>query len=261
MADVGPLSGEFMLRPDRGSIKQLLNCGSELVAIGEIDEVKVVNYTDLYRRRVYEKHFGEILSHNHDARGSPILGYVFSIEEARSQYLLNTDCDMLLYQDRLFNWIDSGIRLLQKNPEILTVMPRPGPPTEDGMLFQPVAYEHDRTGFFRFELFSSRVFLIDVNRFKAILPLKIERVPAESCESENHLPSTLANWEAMVTSRMIKTGHARADLDSKAAWTLHPIDRGVRFNRALPSILKKIAHGWYPPDQAGHYDLILDSWA
>lgn len=260
MADTGPLSGEFRRRPGKGTIKQLLDCGNELVTRGVIDGVKLVDYSEPYRRRVYNKHFGRPLPFDHDERGSPILSYVFSIEEAKSDYLLNVDCDMLLHQDRHYNWVDSGIKLLRAHPEILCVMPRPGPPADDGILHQPVPYEQDRGGFFRFSLFSSRAFLIDIKRFERMLPLKIETVRAKGHDPGGPPRSDLANWEAMVTSRMIEAGHVRADLNVGTAWTLHPIDRGARFNKALPRIISRVEEGWYPPGQAGHYDLILSLW-
>lgn len=260
VADTGPLSGEFRRRPGRDTIKQLLNCGSELITTEVIDEVKLVDYSEPYRRRVYNKHFGRPLPFDHDGKGTPILSYVFSIEEAKSDYLLNVDCDMLLHQDKYYNWIDSGIKLLRANPKILCVMPRPGPPKDDGILRQLKPYEHDRRGFFRFNHFSSRAFLIDIKRFERMLPLKIETVQARDPNAEGSACSGLANWEVMVTSRMIETGHVRADLNACEAWTLHPVDRGPRFNKALPRIIKRIEEGWYPLGQAGHYDLILNLW-
>lgn len=260
VADTGSLSGEFSRRPGRGTIKQLLNCGNELITANVIDDIKLVDYSEPYRKRVYNKHFGQPLPFDHDERGSPILSYVFSIEEAKSDYLLNVDCDMLLHQDSGYNWVDSGIKLLRANPEVLCVMPRPGPPTDNGILHQPVPYEPDRAGFFRFNLFSSRAFLIDLKRFERMLPLKIETVQARVPNAGGPPCSNLANWEAMVTSRMIKTGHVRADLNVSAAWTLHPVDRGTHFNKALPRVIKRVEEGWYPPEQAGHYDLILNLW-
>jgi hypothetical protein len=257
LADIAPLSGNFLNRPQPGSIEDLLQLGKELVANEVIDRTEIVSYSAHDRSKIVTKHFGETVPYDHDARGSPILSYVFSIEQAQSPYLLNTDSDMLLYQHHDYSWIDAGIELLRENVNVICVMPRPGPPREDGSLCQPVPYVRNDAGYFRFDLFSSRLFLIDVKRFKRLLPLKVHTV---SHDGTTRSSSNLANWEAMVTSSMRQCGYARADLDIATAWTLHPVDRGTRFNSALPSIIRKLQSGWYPADQAGHYDLILKLW-
>jgi hypothetical protein len=257
LADIAPLSGNFRSRPQPGSIEELLQVGKDLISNDVIDRVETVNYSARHRSKVVTTHFGEMVPYDHDARGSPILSYVFSIEQAESPYLLNTDCDMLLYQHPDHSWIDAGIELLRENVDIICVMPRPGPPRDDGCLCQPVPYVRDDAGYFRFDLFSSRLFLIDVKRFKSLLPLKVHTVSHDRAKEGS---SNLANWEAMVTCRMRECGYARADLDVATAWTLHPVDRGTRFNSALPAIIRKLQSGSYPTDQAGHYDLILNLW-
>jgi hypothetical protein len=49
-------------------------------------------------------------------------------------------------------------------------------------------------------------------------------------------------------------------LPSTDAWTVHPNLRSPEFLAALPQILAKIEQGWYPPEQAGQYDLQIQPW-
>jgi hypothetical protein len=67
-------------------------------------------------------------------------------------------------------------------------------------------------------------------------------------------------WEKMVTESLREKSFVRADLDSSEAWCLHPNDHGLNFVIALPKIIERVEAGWYPPEQAGYYDLKLGTW-
>ena len=70
----------------------------------------------------------------------------------------------------------------------------------------------------------------------------------------------LDSWEVMVSNKLEKTSFVRATIASPKAWTLHPLKRSPDFIQALPKIIEKIEEGWYPPEQAGHYDLKWELW-
>ncbi len=70
----------------------------------------------------------------------------------------------------------------------------------------------------------------------------------------------LDSWEIMVSNKLETTSYVRAVLSSPLAWTIHPRDRSPEFFKALPDIISKIESGWYPSQQAGHYDLMLKYW-
>ena len=67
-------------------------------------------------------------------------------------------------------------------------------------------------------------------------------------------------WEVTVTKAMEKSNYWRADLASPKAWSLHPPERGDRFKKYFPEIIKLVELGDFPKEQAGHYDLDLDWW-
>jgi hypothetical protein len=146
----------------------------------------------------------------------------------------------------------------------MAVLPRSGPPHPDGRLRQQEetgeAYQPDARGIYCFKTFTSRVFLVDRRRFDRLLPLR-PRLPALDL-LRNYLTarSTMPEWETMIGYRLQETEFVRADLSSTRAWTLHPDERGERFEAALPDLIARIEAGYYPDGQGGYYDLLLDLW-
>jgi hypothetical protein len=63
----------------------------------------------------------------------------------------------------------------------------------------------------------------------------------------------------MVSGKLRKSGHIRADIDSPDAWTLHSRDRGELYCRYLPDIIAAVERGEYPAENAGKYDLNLQA--
>ena len=112
----------------------------------------------------------------HSSGGYPILGSIGALEESRADFLVHYDSDMMLYQEPGFSWIDEGIRLLEAHPDLLAVLPRSGPPHANGRLRQQEAtgeaFEPDARGIYCFKTFTSRVFLVDRQRFDRLLPLR-----------------------------------------------------------------------------------------
>ncbi|HEY9859970.1 MAG TPA: hypothetical protein V6D16_10735 [Candidatus Obscuribacterales bacterium] len=270
--DTAPLSGDKIGRPGIGTLEEVRSNCAQLLQSGVVDRVADIDYSEAYHNRVYAKHFGRRIRQTHNYKGYPILGTLFKLEEAQSDYLLHFDSDMLLHQAPGYSWIEEGIALLQKHPEIMAVRPLTGPPTMDGSLYQRVPYDRDPDGFYRFKFFSSRAYLIDVKRFEQLLPLPIlwrsykneilNQLPNPIKTTLNYLTgkNALDSWEIMVSNRIENTEYVRAVIDSPKAWTVHPKDRGPEFIAALPSLIQKIESGWYPPEQAGQYDLQFQAW-
>lgn len=270
--DTAPLSGDKVNRPGIGTLEQLRGYCDELLRAGVVDRVVDIDYTESYRDRVFGKHFNRKIRHTHNYKGYPILGSIFAIEQAESDYLLRFDSDMLLHQDHDYNWIEAGIGLMESVPEIMAIRPLTGPPSDTGKLHPYLPYHHDSRGFYSFKFFSSRAFLIQRKRFDQFLPLSVLWRPYRH-KLLDYLPNdikTLLNyqtgkgfldsWEVMISRRLEETKYVRAVMDSSKAWTLHPIDRSPQFIQALPDIIKEVEAGWYPAEQAGLYDLQLQPW-
>jgi hypothetical protein len=260
--DTAPPAPRYLSNPHLGTMDQLRDCCAQLVADGMVDRLADINYSEAFRRQAYQKHFRGSIRETHNYRGYPILGMMFAIEDARSDYFLHFDSDMLLYQAQGYNWIANALSMIQSHPDLLLLAPRPGPPSVDGRLEQRgVEYRHDPRGVFRFKRVTSRRFLIDRRRFESMLPLKpLYTSWKQKIRTLLTGHGTLQSWENMVTYRMAQTNFVRADLDSPHAWALHTPNHGAAFLEALPSIIEKVESGWYPPEQAGDYDLRLEHW-
>ncbi|NET20329.1 MAG: hypothetical protein F6K07_13745, partial [Okeania sp. SIO1H5] len=226
-----------------------------------------------YQQQMYQKHFGSPIKPTHNYRGYPILGSIFHIESVPGDYMLHYDSDMLLHQEPDYSWIDEGIKLMEQHPEIMAIRPLTGPPTEDGIMYQKnQSLKPEAGGFYKFQFFSSRVYLINHKRFDKLLPLPIlwrsyknkflNQMPLSLKTLLNYYTGKgkLDSWEVMVSMQLEKTDYVRATMSSPKAWTIHPKDRSPEFIGALPNIIEKIEQGWYPPEQAGHYDFISKYW-
>ncbi|MDQ4099039.1 MAG: glycosyltransferase, partial [Chloroflexota bacterium] len=231
-----------------------------------IDRVIEIDYSEACHERTYARHLARPMRQTHNWRGAPILGYMYSIDQATHDYVVHFDGDLLLYQEPSRSWVGDGIALMQQVPEALFVAPLSGPPRPDGTLSQGTTpYERDPRGFYRFKKFTARKWLVDRRRLALFLPMQpmyktasgiIKDVGADPSIRE----SPAWSWEGMVSARLAETEFVRADLDSPTAWALHPPDHGATFIAQLPDLIGKIERGWFPPAQAGDYDLRLDLW-
>lgn len=271
--DTAPLSGDKVMRPGVGTLGELRDCCNTLISEGIVDRVVDINYDQTYQQQMYQKHFGSPIKPTHNYRGYPILGSIFHLESVPGDYVLHYDSDMLLHQQPDYSWINEGIKLMEQHPEIMAIRPLTGPPTEDGTMYQKnKSLKPEAGGFYKFQFFSSRVYLINRKRFDKLLPLPIlwrsyknkflNRLPLNLKTLLNYYTGKgkLDSWEVMVSMQLEKTNYVRATMSSPRAWTIHPKDRSPEFIGALPNIIEKIEQGWYPPEQAGHYDFISKYW-
>jgi len=270
--DTAPLSGDKVSRPGVGTMEELRRNTQELLEKGIVDRVVDINYDRNYQNQVYQKHFGFPLRQSHNYKGYPILGTIFTIEECKSDYMLHFDSDMLLYQQSDFSWVEEGMKLSEKHPEIMSFRPLTGPPSSENNIYQKKDYQYDANGFYKFKFFGSRAYLINKKTFDKLLPLPIiwrpyrkkimEKLPNQLQTLLNYTfnKGKLDSWEIMVSKQLEETGSWRGVLADKRAWTLHPKDRSPAFIQALPNIIERIEAGEFPEAQAGHYDLISDLW-
>ncbi len=270
--DTAPLSGEKVNRPGVGSIEELRNCSKLLLQDGVVDRIVDIDYNPEFHRRVFRKHFGNYIRYTHNYKGYPILGSIFKIEECRSDYMLHFDSDMLLHQQPDYSWVQQGMELMSKYPEIMSIRPLTGPPSLDENIKQYYPYKKNPAGFYEFKFFGSRAYMINCQSFNQFLPIPViwrsyrnkwlNKLPLGIKTQLNNLTGkgALDSWEIMVSRKLEQTNYIRATLSNKKAWTLHPKERSKQFIKALPQIIERIEQGDYPSEQAGHYDLISNLW-
>jgi hypothetical protein len=239
----------------------LVAIANELLAEKVIDRVVELDARTPKRTMLDRKHFGKRVWWDRDFRRVPLRGWIAGLESSSAPYHVHYDCDILLHQPKNYCWVNEGIRLLDRVPNMLTICPHPGPPTSDGSIQQPSSYIVDERGFFRFETFSSRRFLTARSRFERILPL----TPVPVSRKRRILgwlgmDSPITNWELMVQAAMQRCRFFRAHLMEHRTWSLHAPDHGQNFRTLLPQLIQYVERGKFPVAQGGRYELDLDAW-
>jgi hypothetical protein len=214
-------------------------------------------------KHVNKLQFGCGYSETHCFRGYPIYGSFKQFTDSDAKYVLHLDCDMIFHESPGFSWIQEGVRIMEENQDILCILPRGGPPTQDGSLHQGTTEYRvdDNRGLYLFKNFTSRHYLIHRERFMSLLPLKPKwlswREPIKSRLFEN---GKMLCWETMVEQALEKSNMWRADLMTDHAWSLHPGDRSPEFYQLLPQIIDSVSRNEFPEEQRGHFDLRLNEW-
>ncbi|MEA5509203.1 hypothetical protein VB715_05440 [Crocosphaera sp. UHCC 0190] len=283
--DTAPLTGDKRYRYDTGSQEQLDQACQTLIDQGIIDKIVKIDYSPNLIETIYEKYFGseqapQMLTHTHNWKGSTVYASLYCIEASASDYYLHFDADMLLYQEKDYDWISESIKLMESVPTIGAIRPRCGPPHPEGKKVDPETFVIDERGFYSHKFFSMRAYLVDRNRFAKLSPIPLmwkfppllsrhlpQPLQTIAGKIERRLRNTkgpvkgaIESFEPMTSERLLATDFVRADLLSTQAWTIHPPKHSAEFIEALPKLIQLIEKGEYPLEQAGYYDLILEAW-
>jgi hypothetical protein len=213
-------------------------------------------------RQLSQKYFGCVLPRPRDRRGIPLLGWVAGLEDARTDFVVHFDSDILLHQRSGHSWLTEAMTLLRQDASAMFVAPRPGPPAADGSLQgQQVAPTRDENGNFRFKQFSSRRFLVSKRRFDALLPTPLLYTSRrDRVLMQLGYGNALQMWEECVSSVLRRSSYYRVHLANPNAWSVHCKEHSPRWLAALPAILERVEAGEFPEAQAGHYNLQLSHW-
>jgi hypothetical protein len=198
--------------------------------------------------------------------GGPFYSYFYGLFMTKARYIMHFDGDMM-FGGGSKTWLKEAIALFEARPDILLLNPFPGPPRPDGQVFGhqkerdfTCVREADLPFAYRFNQASTRVFLIDMQRFKervTALPLlrpgMLQRFKSKLLEN----PPEAREAEVILTHTLRRFGLCRVDFLGKAPglWGLHPPYRSEAFYRQLPEIVRQIESGVMPAGQLGHYDL------
>ena len=261
--DTSPVSGYYKNHRELSKLSELKDLGNNLLYEGAIDEVLQIDYNRELVHAAYLKHFGKNFPETHCFRGYPYYGSILPFESSDSKYIAHLDSDMLIYQKDGYDWIQEAIEIMEDNQDIICCLPLSGPPRSDDQLHQGTTeYKFDKKrDIFLFKNFTSRIFVMNTERFASLLPMKINWLSwREIIKSKLWGNGRMLCWEVSVSNAINNSTFYRADLANKFAWSLHPPERGERFNALIPELISQIESGWFPRQQAGHYDLNLDWW-
>ena len=261
--DTSPISGYYKNNRETSKFSELEIISDFFQKERLIDEVIPIKYKKELINSAYLKHFANKFSETHCFRGYPYYGSIIPFEFSDAEYIAHLDSDMLIYQKEGFDWIQESINLMENNPDIICCLPLSGPPLLNGQLHQDTTkFKYDnKRGVYLFKNFTSRIFVMNTKRFTSLLPMKIKWLSwREPFKSKFFGNGKMLCWEVSVTKALENSSYYRADLANHAAWSLHPVERGGRFNSSLTELIGKIEDGFFPEKQRGHYDLNLDWW-
>jgi hypothetical protein len=210
-----------------------------------------------------QKHFGSPIQEPRDYRGVPLFGWIAGLEHATTKYVLHCDSDVLVHCAAGYDWLGAAIQLIEGSKDAMFIAPLPGPPSGNGVLYgQLVQPKKDENGNFRFSTFSSRRFLASKSRLEQLLPCApLYRSPVRRMLMMAGGPSAIVPWESSVGEALQQSGKwHRVHTADPRCWTMHCADHTQQWIEGLPSIISRVERGWFPPQQAGKYDLILTEW-
>ncbi len=221
-----------------------------------------VDYEPAAAERIARRFFNRPRIPDKDLRGGPFYSYFFALDAAEHDLVFHLDSDMLLGGGSP-TWVSEAVDLLKRRAEVLCVCPLPGPPTADGSLRDQDAYAPAREGpfRFRFEHFTSRLFLCDRNQLAGPanpVPLRHEVPWWGRVSGALRRRSTFALPERLISRAMKERGLVRIDFlgHPPGLWAIHPVDHDERFLRALPELIARVEAGQVSEAQRGRYNLL-----
>ena len=258
---VRPSAGRFAASWDERA-PELDRLLSELVERHPHARVGPVDASAQAVAAVAQRFFGRDKIPMKDSRGGPLYSYLYGLHDARHDLILHADSDML-FGGGSQTWVGEATRRFHDDPDVIVIDPLPGPPREDGRLFQqpdatPVPGEPHT---YRFSSMSTRVFLMDRARLKdrvGAMPLPPPVLIRSRLKAMLKGNPLVAMPEQFMTMAMREHGLARIDALGAApgVWSLHPVYRSPAFYEALPDLIRRVESGDVPEEQRGHYDIV-----
>lgn len=218
-----------------------------------------VDYSATAATAVAKEFFGGQRVPAKDHRGGPYYAYFFGLHAASHRHVLHCDADMM-FGGGSPKWLAEACALLEKETDIFVTAPLPGAPAPDGRLTELRGERLAGPGLaYAFREMSSRVFLLDRERFQArigalrpaLAPLRGLLLALLDGNAPRELP------ERLLTSAMAQHGLQRVDFLGAAPgmWTLHPPYRCADFFQKLPELVRRVEAGDLPSTQLGFHDV------
>lgn len=228
---------------------ELRDIGTQMIAAGEIDRVVPL---DKIPAGLAVKHFTPSPGRPRDFRGIPLFGWIAGMEAAGTRYLFHSDSDILMHTAPGFSWIGDSIEALRENESVVFIGPCGGPPIAP----RAAGSRHKLS-----KTFSSRRFVVDIARYRQMLPLKALHEPPKRVRDAIKRPSAVLTWEAHVRAALVASQwHVHWLADSRA-WCLHARDHGPLWQKHYSRILNAVEEGRYPAGQIGEVNLQVQEWA
>lgn len=218
-----------------------------------------VDYSDEARAQVSDRFFGGVPVPLKDWRAAPIYPYFYGLDAASYSLVFHNDSDML-YGGGSQAWIAEAVALLTERDDVLACSPLPGPPTEDGGLrSQTLPRERYSSLAYRSDSLSTRVLMIDLERFRT----KVVKLTASVPVSRQRLMALVdGNPQCETAEIILSNGMAAAGLHrvdflgaEPGMWSIHPPYRSSRFYGGLSELVDRIERGDVAEAQRGDHEV------
>jgi len=252
--DPGRQEGKYAERI-QGTQNEVEHILQTLLADNIIDRVDVVPWTETEQSRILGKYFGDRAIGLKDFSGAPIYQYLYALDACNSPYVFHVDSDMLFHRSGAGSWIHEGIEWLRSEPTAVVVTPQGGPPQARNWLERLAhrSFQRQPKSQWHQAMFTStRYFLMDVERFRACLPLE-QKAAGEPLE--NSLSYTFA-----------KKGYCRWSMNGYKHWAIHPWKHDENYLRYLDDLIWAVENNVYPFVRTGfQWDMrtegaLIDEW-
>lgn len=230
--------------------------------IGEIDHpvrVVEVDYSPEAKARCAKRWTGGHPISEKDFRGGPSYAYFFGLTEARGRWILHADAD-IFFGGQSQNWLENARSLYEANDDILFMGPHSGKPTANGDLNTlPHQKDNRAKNGCQFDFMSTRLFLIDQERFKERITAFTPQRPSLRSRIKAMVEGNAA-WdlpEHWMTAAMTKAGMCRFEFtgEDPGMWSLHPPYRCPEFFEKLADLVKMVESDTLPASQLGNHDV------
>ncbi|HUW28691.1 MAG TPA: glycosyltransferase family 2 protein [Sulfuriferula sp.] len=200
-----------------------------------IDHVDVIPWNEAEQNRILQHYFGREDIDLKDFSGAPIYQYLYAMDLCHGDYIFHVDSDMLFYRSVMQSWIDDGLALLQREPQVIVATPQGGPPQAKNWLERWTGRSFERkpkAEWHRASFTSTRYFLMDKAKFHSCLPLQ-QAKPGEPLE--NSLSHTFN-----------AKGYQRWSMNGYKHWAIHPWKHDENYVRYLDDLIWAVENGLYP---------------
>lgn len=245
-------------------VLKVIAIAEKLLADGVVTEVYFLKPDTPLIPILAKKYLRNLYHVTHSAGGTANMSYWAGIELPSTRYVLHYDGDMLIYEAENYDWVSEALQLMNKDEQVVMAVPRLCPPITDGITQTSSFHEGrpliDHPDFWLSDWFSTRHFLLDKQKFNQYLPLPKGKVLLHLLLRKYGKRAFPIDPEILIFKSMAPRGAKRLLLKNKAAWLLHPTDKGQDFIDLLPQLIEAINRGESPEAQIGYEDLNLKAW-
>jgi len=241
-----PAQGRIARTYRQYSLEQLLDALRSVKSQGYEFRQVFVDYSPEVIHRTMYSWFGTAEVTIRCAGGTPIYAFLYALDQAKSDYRLHLDSDMIIYDPGPSSWVDAAINILQTHREVMFVNQHFGPTDDD-----------ERFALKKTQEFSTRCFLFSMSKLRdGFLPVTPEKHPIfKRIAYRLERRSPYLALEQMIAAHLRVAKMYRCDLDASHGFNVHACDKQIFTSHRAENIIRRIEAGDVPDEQMGKDNL------